>query len=176
MSNSKIAHNEYGFVDMERNSIHQLRSQVEQNRVGLVADDVPADNLKKIAQRNQKNMQQGVSAVTNSLPEEPRNPVAEIFRAAPAKKVADDGEVHWNRSGKVEAIAGYHHVWTRTNRTGANYIVGTDTVAPMDDYINYFQIPGPFGEFNAYMLMESTDGKSFEEPDVRCVDREPVDG
>ena len=162
MSNSKIAHNEYGFVDMERNSIHQLRSQVEQNRVGLVADDVPADNLKKIAQRNQKNMQQGVSAVTNSLPEEPRNPVAEIFRAAPAKKVADDGEVHWNRSGKVEAIAGYHHVWTRTNRTGANYIVGTDTVAPMDDYINYFQIPGPFGEFNAYMLMESTDGKSFE--------------
>jgi len=162
LQTSKIAHNEYGVVDMERNSVRQLRTQIEQNRIGLLANDVPADDLKKIAQKNQKNMEQGVGQVANSLPEEPRNPFAEIFRAAPAKKDRNDGEMRWSRSGKVEAYGGYHQVWTRTNRTGKDYIVGTDTVAPMDDYINYFQVPGPFGGLNAYLLMESTDGRNFE--------------
>ena len=162
IQNSKIAHNDYGFVDMERNSIRQLRTQIEQNRVGIVANDVPADDLKKIAQKNQKNMEQGVGQVTASLPEEPRNPFADIFRAAVPRPATTDGETSWSTSGKVELLGGYHHVWTRTNRSGEDYVVGTDTVEPLDKYINYFQIPGLFGELNAYMLMESNDGKSFE--------------
>lgn len=162
IQSSKIAHNDYGFVDMENNSVRQLRSQIEQNRVGLVANDVPHDDLKKVALRNQKNLEQGGKHITNSLPEEPRNPVAEIFRAAPPKSTYAEGDVSWSRSGNIEAIMGYHHVLTRTNRTGEAYIVGTDTVESKDKYINYFQVPGLFGELNAYLLMESTDGKSFE--------------
>lgn len=149
LQSSKIAHNNFGVVDMEKNHVTQLRSQIEMNKVGLLANNLPSDNLKQISRQNQKNLDQGVGNVVSLLPEEPRNPNAEIFRTPTPLNNSQEVEASWNTSGKVEAIMGYHQVWTRSDPEGGHYT-------------NYFQVPGLFGELNAYLLMESTNGRSFE--------------
>lgn len=142
MQTSKIAHNDFGFVDMENNKVRQLRSQIEQNKVGLLVNDMPSDDLKKVTQQNMMNLAQGVGAVVATLREEPRNPYAEIFRAGTPKKENFSGENEWTKSGKVGATVGYHHVMAHDK--------------------NVFQVPGLFSELNAYLLFESRDGRSLE--------------
>lgn len=141
LQTSKISQNEYGFVDMEHNRVHQLRSEISQNKVGLLANDVPADDLKKISTQNNSNLTQGVGVVTHVIPEEPRNPNAEAFRAAVPQSTTQDGD-EWTKSGKVEFAAGYHHVKAHDE--------------------NFFQVPGLFAELNAYLLLESGNGRSLE--------------
>lgn len=142
MQASKIAHNDFGFVDMENNKIKQLRSQIEQNKVGVLVNDLPPEDLKSISRQNMMDLEQGVNAVVGTLCEEPRNPYAEVFRAGTPKDDFFNSENEWTKSGKVGATMGYHHVLAHDE--------------------NYFQVPGLFGELNAYLLLESRDGRSFE--------------
>jgi len=160
LQGTKIAHNEYGLIDLERNNMRQLRSQLELNKVGILTNDLPAEMMKKITVNNQKNFEQGVDRVMADLPTVPMNPYAENFNAVhPTKSVDLSG---WRTSGKVGLAGGYHKVWTRHNHSGEDYVVESDTVEDGERYRNYFQVPGFFGELDVSMAMEDDEGHSLE--------------
>ncbi len=160
LQTTKVAHNDIGMIDLERNNMRQLRSQVELNKVGILSNDLPPEMFKKITVKNQKNFEQGVESAMAELPTAPMNPYSENFNAVqPSKPVDLSG---WRTSGMVGLTGGYHKVWTKHNHSGEDYVVDSDTVKDGELYNNYFQVPGFFGELDVSMSMEDDDGHSLE--------------
>lgn len=159
---TKIAHNEVGVVDMERNRFRQLRSQVTQNKVGFVATDMPSDEMKGAIQGNITNFSQVVAPIVATMPSEPSNAYAENFRAVSQWLNPGVADSSWHVSGSVGLKAGYHQVWTRHNHSGEDYVMDSDTVADGELYENYFQVPGFFSELNTHLMMESVTGQTIE--------------
>lgn len=159
---SNLAHNDCAILDMENNDFHQLRSKVEQNKVGLVSSDMPSDEFKNIVRGNAMDFSQALQSTVAALPAEPSNAYSERFRPVTQLVGAGSADSSWTVSGNLEVSGGYHHVMTRHNHSGEEYIMGSDTVAAGKRYKNYFQTPGFFTNWNAYLSMESPSGQLLE--------------
>ena len=92
-----------------------------------------------------------------------------FFIAVPAfaQSVADStddsrSESSWSVSGSVGAEFGYHSVVTGKNETDSVFVSGRDSIYPGKKYRNYFQVPGLFGNLNAFIQMESASGQRLE--------------
>lgn len=68
----------------------------------------------------------------------------------------------WTVNGSVSAEFGYHSVVTQKNETKEVYVNGNDSISPGKKYRNYFQVPGIFGAWNAYVQMESPTGQKID--------------
>ncbi|WP_290940544.1 hypothetical protein [Fibrobacter sp.] len=68
----------------------------------------------------------------------------------------------WTVSGSWGAEFGYHSVVTQKNESGEVFVNGTDSIQPGKKYKNYFQVPGVYAAWNAFVQMESSTGKKFE--------------
>ena len=71
-------------------------------------------------------------------------------------------ETAWTVSGSWGAEFGYHSVVTQKNKMDSVYVNGTDSILPGKKYKNYFQVPGIYAAWNAFVQMESPTGKKFE--------------
>ena len=68
----------------------------------------------------------------------------------------------WTVGGSWGAEFGYHSVVTQKNELDSVYVNGSDSIQPGRKYKNYFQVPGVYAAWNAYLQMESPTGKKFE--------------
>ena len=82
--------------------------------------------------------------------------------AQTAADSADVPEKSWTVNGSVGAEFGYHSVVTEKNKTDVVYDDGNYMIMPGDKYKNYFQVPGFYGSWNAFVQMESSTGKKIE--------------
>lgn len=139
--------NEYAIVDLGYNRIREHDSPIENNKVGIIASDIPLKNLKSAAQNNEVDIMPGADSLAKTLP-----PIRNIEYAEKYKQVAVSEGVKdsaWTLSGNVGAYVGYHLVRTRHDSRG-------------ERYNNYFQTPGFFGGLNTYLKLESPAGKTLE--------------
>ena len=98
-----------------------------------------------------------------------RQLVLASFVAIPAfaQSVVDSAEApqsksSWSVTGSVGAEFGYHSVVTGKNETDSVFFSGNDSIYPGQKYRNYFQVPGIFGAWNAFVQMESASGQKIE--------------
>lgn len=161
LQTTMITRNEFGVVNMEPSRINQLHSQIEQNTVGLVSNDLPSAEVRSIAKNNQQDFSQNLKSALFNVADEPSNPVARNYNVQSYGRRGADGE-SWRVEGNTGIAVGYHGVIMNKNTTDEDYVVGDDTVKVGDEYTNYFQIPGLFANWNAYLLMESPTGKTLE--------------
>ena len=82
--------------------------------------------------------------------------------AANAADSAETPEPSWTVNGSVGAEFGYHSVVTEKNKTDEAYDDGYSIIQPGSKYRNYFQVPGFYGSWNAFMQMQSATGKKIE--------------
>lgn len=75
---------------------------------------------------------------------------------------APQSESSWSVTGSVGAEFGYHSVVTGKNETDSVFFSGNDSIYPGQKYRNYFQVPGIFGAWNAFVQMESASGQKIE--------------
>lgn len=68
----------------------------------------------------------------------------------------------WSVNGSVGAEFGYHSVVTEKNETDSVFVNGKDEILPGKKYRNYFQVPGFYGGWNAFVQMQSPTGKKIE--------------
>ena len=71
-------------------------------------------------------------------------------------------ESSWTVGGSWGAEFGYHSVATQKNEMDSVDVKGLDSILPGKKYKNYFQVPGVYAAWNAYVQMESLTGKKFE--------------
>lgn len=162
VNGSSIKKNEYGLLDMGDNNIKEHGSKIEENKVGYIADDLPSDELKAIIQKNDTDLTNGATAIAKTLPEEPENPFAKNYR--PVKKHSEqvaETQKEWSLNGTVSSLVGYHLVRTRHNYHEA-YVSSDNVIERGDRYENYFQTPGLFAGYNAYLKLESPNGHTLE--------------
>ena len=84
-----------------------------------------------------------------------------------AQSVADSADAMqnasaWTVNGSVNAEFGFHSVVTEKNSTDSIFVNGNDSIRPGQKYRNYFQVPGAFGNLNAFLQMESASGQKIE--------------
>lgn len=161
LQTSMITRNEFGVVNMEPSRINQLHSQIEQNTVGLVSNDLPSVELRSIAKNNQQDFSQNLKNALFNVADEPANPAARNYNNQNYGRRGNESEA-WRVEGNTGLAVGYHGVLMRRNHSDEDYVVGDDTVKIGDKYTNYFQIPGFFANWNAYLLMESPTGQTLE--------------
>lgn len=85
------------------------------------------------------------------------------FAQSAAQSAADSSETSepaWSVSGSVGAEFGYHSVVTEKNKTDEAYDDGYSVILPGSKYKNYYQVPGFYGTWNAFLQMQSADRKS----------------
>ncbi|MBO6077113.1 MAG: hypothetical protein J6P15_08335 [Fibrobacter sp.] len=157
---TQIDANEVGVVDLGDNELTQRNSTVENNEIAFVANDIPPQDVRPALADNAKLFSRNIGEYKNSLGEEPVNPYADGTKYVGAMKDSQDSA--WSISGNVGIELGYHKVLTRHNSSGKNYVSQEDTVKPGERYINYFQVPGFFTNWNANLLMKSPTGATFE--------------
>ncbi len=68
----------------------------------------------------------------------------------------------WTVNGSVGAEFGFHSVVTEKNDSNEVFVNGKDSILPGKKYKNYFQVPGVFGAWNAFVQMESPMGQKIE--------------
>ena len=157
---TQIDVNEVGIVDFGDNVLTQRNSTVENNELAFVADDIPPQDVRPALGDNSKLFSRNVGEYKSILGEEPVNPYADGAKYAGSLKDTQDSA--WSISGNVGIELGYHKVLTRHNSSGKDYVSQEDTVKPGERYINYFQVPGFFTNWNASLLMKSPTGATFE--------------
>ena len=82
--------------------------------------------------------------------------------AQPVLNSAETSKSLWTVNGSVGAEFGYHSVVTEKNETDEVYENGKDSIAPGKKYRNYFQVPGFYGAWNAFVQMQSAAGQKIE--------------
>ena len=82
--------------------------------------------------------------------------------AQPVLDSAETSKSSWTVNGSVGAEFGYHSVVTEKNETDEVYENGKDSIAPGKKYRNYFQVPGFYGAWNAFVQMQSAAGQKIE--------------
>ncbi|MCF0224883.1 MAG: hypothetical protein HUK20_11500 [Fibrobacter sp.] len=106
-------------------------------------------------------MNNNVDEVAADLKDEPQNAYAKGIKPN-MEIVGEPTDSIWTSRGSIGLTTGYHKVFTHHNTIGENYVSDGDTVKPGERYINYFQIPGFFGMFNANITVEAPDGRKLE--------------
>ena len=157
---SQVEANEVGILDMGDNVLSQRNSTVETNERGFVSVDIPPKDVREALGDNDKLFSRNVNDYKAVMGEEPTNPYADAAKYAAIMKDSPDSA--WNISGNVGIELGYHKVLTRHNSSGKDYVSQDDTIKPGERYINYFQVPGFFTNWNANLLMKSPTGATFE--------------
>ncbi|MCQ2124234.1 MAG: hypothetical protein MJZ25_08650 [Fibrobacter sp.] len=158
---SKLIDNEVALLDFGDNHVKQRNSLIQENRYGLVSKEVPDADIRRALNKNDKDLDQNLDAVAATLGEEPRNPFADGMKLVTVKKKNAADSV-WKISGNAGMALGYHEVLTRHHYSNTPYISDTVEIKKGDKYINYFQVPGLFANWNANVMMESPDGRTFE--------------
>ena len=171
LSSSKFADNGTGLVNMGNTILKFNNSSVEQNNLGIASTEVLGADILENSKNNKSNFSDKAKEIHSSLPPEPE--VAGIERKALdpsdlAPDVFDDSDKQdstkggWSILGNVMLGGSYHYVRTRTHHGSEPEIMGRDTIYDGDRYENYFQVPGFAANASAYLLMNSSDGKSIE--------------
>lgn len=143
-----ISRNGDGLVMESGSSFAGKELDVEGNGIGLVSEDNPSAELREAARENDTDFSQNLQAALKGIPDSPQNPAAENYsKKRPGLK--GNMPTVWSLNGNVSVTGGYHAVWTASDENG-------------DDFPNLFQVPGFFAGLNAYMLMRSSKGRSFE--------------
>ena len=96
-----------------------------------------------------------------NLAEEPKNPHADGMKLIRMNSKYSQKE-EWNVSGGLGIEMGYHKVLMFHHHDAEPYVSGTDTVWNGGRYVNYFQVPGLFANWNVNLVMESSKGKQIE--------------
>lgn len=159
LTSSRLSQNEYAILDLGVNRLREHSTKITNNKVGIIADDLPLKNLKTVAKNNETNVSPGAEMLAKFLPEIPENPHAAYYKPVEVKEEQKSG---WNLSGTVTSFVGYHLVRTRHNHSGEDYVFGNDTIANGDRYENYFQTPGIFTGLNTYIKLEAPEGRTVE--------------
>ena len=161
LQRSNLDGNETAILDMGNNRLKLRNTVLEGNQIGFASQDLPTEEVKMALKNNQKDLTHDVGYLQESVGEEPRNPYADGMKigAALATETADSV---WNVSGSVGVEVGYHKVMTRKHHGSEPYESGTDTVYNGEHYINYFQVPGLFTNWNANVVMQSPAGQVVE--------------
>jgi len=171
VSSSKFTENGTGLVNMGNTILKFNNSAVEQNTVGIASTEVLGTEVLENSRNNKANFSDKAQEILSSLPPEPE--VAGVERKAlnpsdQAPDVFDDSnkqdstKAGWSILGNVMLGGNYHYVRTRTHHKSEPEITGQDTVYKGDRYKNYFQVPGFGANASAYLLMNSSDGKTIE--------------
>ena len=155
-----IDENDVAILDMGDNSLTQRNSLVGENMVGFVSSDIPPEDIRQALDKNTLDLSNNVNAYMEFLGDEPSNPYADAMKFVGEQNDASDSV--WTVSGSVGIELGYHKVLTRHNSSGEDYISDKDTVHPGERYINYFQVPGFFTNWNANLMMKSPTGATME--------------
>lgn len=161
LHSSRLQNNEVALFDLGNNRISQNNSLIEKNTIGVVSVDLPPQAIKLSSVNNKNDLSQNVAAFSETLGDEPRNPFANKMKFVALQNTNVSDSI-WNVSGNVGIEFGYHKVLTRKNRSDEPYISGDDTVLHGKKYINYFQVPNFFANWNANLVMESPYGQTFE--------------
>lgn len=158
---TEIVENDYGVLNMAENHVRESGSSITKNKMGLVSAEFPVDFNDAISY-NVEDADGKARKLHSTLPPEPK--ILESTNYMSNAPILKDPEVQreWEMSGNVITDVGYHFVRTRHNHSGEDYIVGSDTVHPEGRYNNYFQTPGLFTNYNAYMMVKSPWGNSLE--------------
>ena len=82
--------------------------------------------------------------------------------AQSATDAVDASDSVWTMGGSVGAEFGIHAVETEKNDSGKNFVNGKDTILPGKKYKNYFQVPGVYGAWNAYVQVQGPAGQKME--------------
>ena len=162
--NLKRAHldvNEVAILDFGDNNLKQRNSLIDGNIIGYVANDIPPEEIRPALENNKTVFSKNVNEYLGALGEEPVNPYADAMKFMGS---LNDSRMDsaWSISGNVGIELGYHKVLTRRNSSGSEYISDKDTVLPGEHFINYFQVPGFFTNWNANMMMKSPSGALLE--------------
>ena len=161
--NLKRAHldlNKLAILDFGGNVLKQRNSMVDGNTVGYVSRDIPPENIRQSLEKNENTLSNNFNNYSGVLGEEPVNPYADAAKYAATQE--DDSDSVWTLSGSVGMELGYHKVLMRHNSLGEDYISDKDTVHPGERFINYFQVPGFFTNWNANLTMKSPTGATIE--------------
>lgn len=158
---SKLTNNEIALVDFGDNHVKQRNTLIQGNSKGIVSKEVPSAEMKRSLDKNAADFDQALDNVVVTLGEEPRNPYADGMKLVTVVK-STSVDSTWKVSGNVGVGLGYHEVLTHRHHSKTPYISDNDTILDGQKYTNYFQIPGLFANWNANLVMESPDGRTFE--------------
>lgn len=158
---SKLTNNEIAVVDFGDNHVKQRNTLIQGNGKGIVSREVPSAEMKRSLDKNEADFDQGLEVVAETLGEEPRNPYADGMKLVTVVKSTAVDSV-WKVSGNVGVGLGYHEVLMHRHHSKPPYVSDKDTIFDGQEYVNYFQVPGLFANWNANLVMESPDGRTFE--------------
>lgn len=158
---ASLKDNEIGILDLGAD-LNLIESNIQKNKVGVVSENIPEENIKNAVTQNQENFSAETEKVKNTLGEAPENPNAKNYAISIYSGNSNPNKEKWTLSGNVGLQVGYHLVRTRRNHTGEPWISGEDTVYQDKRFRNYFQVPGLFGNLDAYLKMETATGKTIE--------------
>ena len=85
-----------------------------------------------------------------------------LAQSAPDSANTTPSESSWTVNGSVGAEFGYHSVVTEKNESNEVFVNGSDSIFPGKKYRNYFQVPGFYGAWNAFVQIESPLGQKIE--------------
>lgn len=160
MKRVHLESNDVAILDLGDNSLKQKNSLITDNVIGLVSKDIPPEEIRQAMEENRRPLASNMNDYLGVLGDEPHNPYADALTF-----VGDSGDAQdsiWTVSGSAGVEMGYHKVMMRRNYTGEDYVSDKDTVRPGDRYINYFQVPGFFTNWNANVMMKSPTGATME--------------
>ena len=160
MKRVHLESNDVAILDFGNNNLKQRNSLIMDNVIGLVSKDIPPEEIRQALEDNKRPLANNMNDYTGMLGDEPRNPYANTEKFAGNQD--DSADSVWSISGSVGVEMGYHKVLMRHNSSGQKYVSDKDTVLPRERYINYFQVPGFFTNWNANLLMKSPTGATME--------------
>lgn len=161
LQRSKLKKNKVAILDYGESFLSQRNTLIEDNRVGIMARDLPSDDMRRALSGNFEEVNSSVDAAVATLGEEPHNPYADGTKLYTIQGDVSEQE-SWKLSGSLGLDLGYHKVLTRRNNSGEEYVFGSDTIKVGERYKNYFQVPGLFANWNVNMMMESPSGQTIE--------------
>lgn len=160
---SELARNDYGILNIGGNQLRISKSTVSGNGIGFLSSEIPPQDAKSAVSGNKSDFSGNTAQLTATLPAEPTNPHAGKYASAATGEHQAGNDSAWTTlSGNLGVELGYHLVRMRRNHTGADWTSGRDTVGAGERYINYFQTPGTFANWNIYLMMQRADGKSID--------------
>ncbi len=161
LQTSKVIVNDVAILDLGDNRLKQRNTLIQNNLVGIAARDIPSAEMKSALKKNEKNLEQNIARYIDELGEEPLNPHADGTKLTSLTEMNKPG-LSWDISGNVGVALGHHQVFMKHHHQRAPYVSDEDSVFRGDRYVNYFQVPGFFANWNASLVMESSEGKTFE--------------
>ena len=172
---SRITNNETGMLNMGNTLVSLSKSKISLNDIGIFSAEILPPEIIESAKGNKDNINSEAEAALATLPPAPEIPGIEVRPYNASDKIADISEqrqnaltndkptkARWSIVGNAMIGATYHIVSTSKNDTDKDDVVDADTIAPGESYKNSFQVPGLVGAASAYLLMQSTDGRSIE--------------